>query len=93
MEEMIREIIDSGLLKYGIDQQLQEDAVYTKDAKDAAQLRAYIKKLISEEQEMVLDDYDAVVRSANARAQELACLLGVRNTIAYLKQIDALKIM
>ena len=42
---------------------------------------------------MVLDDYEAVVRSANARAQELSYVLGVRNTIAYLQQTNALKIV
>ena len=56
-------------------------------------LHAYIEKNISEEQRMVLDDYEAVVRSANARAQELSYVLGVRNTIAYLQQTNALKIV
>ena len=93
MEELIREIMDSGLLRYEIEVQLRKDAVYTKDVRDAEQLHAYIEKNISEEQRMVLDDYEAVVRSANARAQELSYVLGVRNTIAYLQQTNALKIV
>lgn len=93
MERMIREIMDSGLLRYAIDQQLQEDAVYTKDLQDAQQLNAYLKKLISREQGMVLDDYEAVLRSANARAQEIAYIRGVRDVIAYLQQMDALKVV
>lgn len=93
MERMIREIMDSGLLRYAIDQQLQEDAVYTKDLQDAQQLNAYLKKLISREQGMVLDDYEAVLRSANARAQEIAYIRGVRDAIAYLQQMDALKVV
>ena len=93
MEKLIREIIDSGLLRYEIDMQLRKDSVYTKDVRDAEQLHAYIEKNISEEQRMVLDDYEAVVRSANARAQELSYVLCVRNTIAYLQQTNALKIV
>lgn len=93
MERMIREIMDSGLLRYAIDQQLQEDAVYTKDLQDAQQLNAYLKRLISREQGMVLDDYEAVLRSANARAQEIAYIRGVRDVIAYLQQMDALKVV
>lgn len=93
MEELIREIIDCGLLRYAIDLKLQEDAVYMKDIEDAKQLDSYIKKLISEEQRMVLDDYEAVMRSANSRAQEIAYVLGVRNAIDYLQQMDALKIV
>lgn len=93
MERMIREIMDSGLLRYAIDQQLQEDAVYTKDLQDAQQLNAYLKRLISREQGMVLDDYEAVLRSANARAQEIAYIRGVRDAIAYLQQMDALKVV
>lgn len=93
MEEMIREIMDSGLLRYAIDMQLQEDAIYIKDMQDAEQLHAYIRKLITEEQGMVLDDYEAVVRSANSRAQELAYIAGMRDAIAYLQQKDALKIV
>ena len=93
MERMIREIMDSGLLRYAIDQQLQEDAVDTKDLQDAQQLNAYLKRLISREQGMVLDDYEAVLRSANARAQEIAYIRGVRDAIAYLQQMDALKVV
>ena len=93
MEEMIREIIDSGLLQYAIDKELQEDAVYTKDMQDAEQLNAYIKKLISEEQGIILDDYEAVLRSANSRAQKLSYILGARDTLAYLQRTDALKVV
>lgn len=93
MEELIREIMDSGLLRYEIEVQLRKDAVYTKDVEDAKQLHASIEKNISGEQRMLLDDYEAIVRSANARAQELSYVLGVRNTIAYLQQTDALKVV
>ena len=93
MEKMIREIMDSGLLKYAIDVQLKEDSVYAKDIEDARRLNLYIKKMISEEQSVVLDDYEAVMRSANSRAQEIAYVLGVRNAIDYLQQMDALKIV
>lgn len=93
MEKMIRQIIDSGFLKYGIDQQLQEDDVYTKDMLDAEQLGEYIKKEISEDQARLLDDYEAILRSGNARAQELAYILGIKNTITWLQQADALKII
>ena len=93
MEEMSREIIDSGLLQYAIDKELQEDAVYTKDMQDAEQLNAYIKKLISEEQGIILDDYEAVLRSANSRAQKLSYILGARDTLAYLQRTDALKVV
>ncbi|MCI7130267.1 MAG: hypothetical protein MSA09_06885 [Lachnospiraceae bacterium] len=93
MEKIIREIMDSGLLKYAIDAQLQEDSVYTKDMEDAKQLNLYIKKMISEEQSIVLDDYEAVMQSASSRAQEVSYILGVRDTIAYLQQMDALKIV
>ena len=93
MEEMIREIIDAGLLRYAIDLKLQEDPVYMKDMEDAEQLDSYMKKLISEEQEMVLDDYQAVMQSANSRAQEIAYVLGVRNAVEYLQQLGALKVV
>lgn len=93
MEKMIREIIDSGILRYAIDRSLQEDVVYTKDLKDAEQIYASIEKILTDQNEMLLDDYAAVVRSANARAQELAFLAGVTSTISYLKQMDVLKIV
>ena len=93
MEKMIREIMDSGLLKYAIDVQLKEDSVYAKDIEDARQLNLYIKKMISEEQSVVLDDYEAVMQSASSRAQEISYVLGMRDTIAYLQQMDALKIV
>lgn len=91
MEKMIHEIMESGLLRYAIDAQLAEDAVYEKDMQDAKQLNLYLKKMISEEQGMVLDDYEAIMQSASARAQELAYIVGMRDTIAYLQQKDALK--
>lgn len=91
MEKMIREIIDVGLLRYTIDPKLQEDAVYRKDVQDAEQLNKCMKNVLSEEQKLMLDDYDAVMRSANSRAQEIAYVLGMRNAIAYLQQTDALK--
>lgn len=93
MEKMIREIMDSGLLKYAIDVQLKEDSVYAKDIEDARRLNLYIKKMISEEQSVVLDDYEAVMQSASSRAQEISYVLGMRDTIAYLQQMDALKIV
>lgn len=93
MEKMIREIIDSGFVRYAIDFQLQEDAVYLKDMEDAEQLDEYIRKMITKEQGMVLDDYEAAMRSANARAQEVAYVLGVKNAISYLRQMDALKVV
>ena len=93
MEKMIREIMDSGLLKYAIDVQLKEDSVYAKDIEDARRLNLYIKKMISEEQSVVLDDYAAVMQSASSRAQEISYVLGMRDTIAYLQQMDALKIV
>lgn len=93
MEKMIRQIMDSGLLKYGIDHQLEEDEIYTKDMLDAQQLSECIKKEIPEEQARMLDDYEAIMGSANARAQELSYILGMRNTIAWLQQANALKII
>lgn len=93
MEKMIRQIMDSGLLKYGIDHQLEEDEVYTKDMLDAQQLSECIKKEIPEEQARMLDDYEAILGSANARAQELSYILGMKNTIAWLQQANALKII
>lgn len=93
MEKMIREIIDSGFVRYAIDFQLQEDAVYLKDMEDAGQLDEYIRKMITAEQGMVLDDYEAAMMSANARAQEVAYVLGVKNAISYLRQMDAIKIV
>ena len=47
MEKLIREIIDSGLLRYEIDMQLRKDSVYTKDVRDAEQLHAYIETFSS----------------------------------------------
>lgn len=93
MEKMIRQIMDSGLLKYGIDHQLEEDEIYTKDMLDAQQLSECIKKEIPEEQARMLDDYEAIMGSANARAQELSYILGMKNTIAWLQQANALKII
>lgn len=93
MEKMIDEIIDSGLLRYAADQRLKEDDIYKKDVQDAARLHAYIRKMLSEEYAMALDDYEAIMMSANSRAQEIAYLAGVSSTIAYLKQTGALKIV
>ena len=93
MERLICEIIDSGFLRYAIDAQLQEDAVYLKDKEDAEGINAYMKKLITKEQGLVLDDYEAVMRSASARAQEVAYVQGVRDTIACLKRTGALKVI
>lgn len=93
MEKLIREIIDSGLLRYALDLLLQEDSVYAKDIQDAEQLDVYLRKLISNEQIQALDDYEAAMRSANSRAQELSYLSGVRDTIVYLQRTGAWKIL
>lgn len=93
MEKLVREIIDAGLLRYALDKLLQEDSVYVKDMQDAEQLDVYLRKLISKEQMQALDDYEAVMRSANSRAQELSYLSGMRDTIAYLQRTGAWKIL
>ena len=94
MKTYINELIEIGMgsiIDMSADRVIMEDEVYRKDIKDAEEIHDRLYDSMTQEQRDIFEDYIACVMSANERASNLTYLVGARNTIQFLSEINAIK--
>lgn len=95
MDKIINEMIEMGLgniINKITDIGLGKDEIYLKSLQDAEELKMEIEKLgLLDEQSELLEDFEGCLMSASSRACEIAYLVGIKNTILFLKGIDVFK--
>jgi len=73
------------------DKVIMEDEVYRIDSQNAYEIQERFIDTLTNEQKTIFEDYIACVMSANERACNLSYLVGARNTIQFLSEINAIK--
>lgn len=94
MQKYINDLIEIGLgsvIDMSIDKVIMEDEVYRIDNQNASEIQDKFIDSLTEEQKTIFEDYIACVMSANERACNLSYLVGARNTIQFLSEINAIK--
>lgn len=94
MQKYINDLIEIGLgsvIDMSIDKVIMEDEVYRIDNQNASEIQNKFIDSLTEEQKTIFEDYIACVMSANERACNLSYLVGARNTIQFLSEINAIK--
>ena len=94
MKKYINDLIEIGMgsvIDMSIDRVVMEDEVYRIDSQNASEIQDKFIDTLTEEQKNIFEDYVACLMSANERACNLSYLVGARNTIQFLSEINALK--
>lgn len=94
MKKYINDLIEIGMgsvIDMSADKIIMEDDSYRKNIKDAEKIYDKLYDSMTQEQRDVLEDYMDCIMSANERACNLTYLVGARNTIQFLSEINALK--
>ena len=94
MKNYINELLEIGMgsvIDMSADKVIMEDETYRNDIKDSEEIYNRFIDTLSNEQKTVFEDYIACVMSANERACNLSYLVGARNTIQFLSEINAIK--
>ena len=95
MRKYINELIDIGMgnvIDMSIDRIILEDEVYCTHMKNAKSIQETFDELeLTKEQKDKIEDYISYIMAANERACNLTYLIGARNTIQFLGEVNALK--
>lgn len=94
MKKYINELIEIGMgsvIDTSTDRFIMEDEVYRIDSQSATEIQEKLINTLTNEQKNIFEDYIACLMSANERACNLSYLVGARNTIQFLSEINALK--
>lgn len=94
MKKYINDLIEIGMgsvIDMSADRVIIEDEIYRKDIKDSEEIYDKLYDSMTQEQRDIFEDYIACTMSANERACNLTYLVGARNTIQFLSEINALK--
>lgn len=94
MKKYINELIEIGMgsvIDTSTDKIIIEDENYRTDIKDAEEIHDKLYDSMTQEQRDIFEDYIACMMSANERACNLTYLVGARNTIQFLSEINAIK--
>lgn len=94
MQKYINDLIEIGMgsvIDMSIDKVIMEDEVYRIDNQNASEIQDKFIDSLTEEQKNIFEDYIACVMSANERACNLSYLVGAKNTIQFLSEINAIK--
>ena len=94
MKKYINELIEIGMgsvIDMSADRVILEDETYRTDIKDAEEIHDKLYDSMTQEQRDIFEDYIACIMSANERACNLTYLVGARNTIQFLSEVNALK--
>lgn len=92
--DYINELIEIGMgavIDMSADKVIMEDEVYRKDVKDSEEIFDKFVDTLSQEQRNLFDDYVSCMMSANERACNLTYLVGAKNTIRFLSEMNAIK--
>ncbi len=90
----VNELIEIGLgsvVDMRFDKFIMEDEIYKKDIKDSLEILDKFVDGLSQEQKTLFDDYVSCIMSANERACNLTYLVGAKNTIRFLTEMNAIK--
>ena len=90
----INKLIENGLgtiIDANVKEIIENDEVYQKDMQDAATILGKFNSDLSAEQKQLLEDYIACMMSATERAYNLSYLIGAKNTIQFLQELNTLK--
>lgn len=79
------------IIDMSVDDVILKDEIYQKDQKVSNRLYEKFVSMLTEDQKVIFEDYLASVMSANERACNLAYLVGVKNTIQFLSETNALR--
>ena len=94
MKNYINELIDIGMgavIDMTTDRVIMQDEVYQKNQSDSQTILEQLTDTFDEPQKQLFEDYIDCTMSATERACNLSYLVGVRNTIQFLSEINALK--
>lgn len=94
MRKYINELIEIGMgsvIDMSADRVIMEDETYRKDIKDSEEIYDRLYDSMTQEQREIFEDYIACIMSANERACNLTYLVGARNTIQFLSEVNAIK--
>ena len=94
MKNYINELIEIGMgsvIDISTDKFIMEDEVYRMDSQNANKLQESFIDTLTHEQKTIFEDYITCVMAANERACNLSYLVGARNTIQFLSEINAIK--
>ena len=94
MKNYINELLEIGMgsvIDRSADRVIMEDETYKKDIKDSEEIYNKFIDLLTTEQKTIFEDYIACTMSANERACNLSYLVGARNTIQFLSEVNAIK--
>lgn len=94
MQKYINDLIEIGMgsvIDMSIDKVIMEDEVYRIDNQNASEIQDKFIASLTEEQKNIFEDYIACVMSANERACNLSYLVGAKNTIQFLSEVNAIK--
>lgn len=95
MSKIIDELIKAGLgnvIENNIDKEILADEIYAQDMRDAEEIQARFDTLgFTKEQKAIIGDYIACIFSAHARACDIAYLVGAKDTVILLSELNAFK--
>ncbi|MBR4026497.1 MAG: hypothetical protein IKJ01_02915 [Lachnospiraceae bacterium] len=92
MGKIVEELLEMGLgniIEYSIEEQLKNDEIYIQNKKELAEQEKQLEALnLDQYQQKIVEDYTVSIWTANARVCDIAYLVGVRNTLLMLKEIE-----
>ena len=89
-----RMLNQSGLGTYidsRVDQELDTDEEYNKRMDYVSKVKEKLSEVLTKEQRELLDEYTEAIFAANYRESTIAYLVGSRDSILFLKDLNALK--
>lgn len=95
MRKYLNELFDIGMgtvIDMSIDKVIMEDEIYRVRMKEAKEIQESFEDLgLTAEQKDRVEDYISSIMAANERACNLTYLIGARNTIQFLGEVNAFK--
>lgn len=88
MEDYISELIQIGLgnvIDLNVDKYIVKDKIYQENMENAGKILDKLKNGLSNESQLLFEEYMDYVMNANERACILAYLVGTKNIIKFLK--------
>ena len=90
----VDELIEIGLgnvIDMNVDKVIIDDEYYQENVETSIKILNKFVESLSKEQKDLFDDYVSCIMLANERACSLSYLVGVKNAIRFLAEMDAIK--
>lgn len=91
VERMLNQCGLSSYIDLRVDKELDADEEYNKRMDYISQAKEKLSKTLSKEQRELLDEYTEAIYAANYRESTIAYMTGSRDSILFLKDMNALK--